>query len=116
MISTTNPNFNPFLSNTPLANEFILLISHSYNEKEADNVLRQKKENHRWLEECSRNNMDNISVNFGAIYNSTIFSKAYNLSLVVFMFYITTPSDKSRSLSLLLYYHTLRQIYCRVKI
>ena len=53
VISTTNPNFNPFLSNTPLANEFILLISRSYNGKEGDNVLMQKKENNRWLEECS---------------------------------------------------------------
>ena len=53
VISTTNPDFNPFLSNTPLVNEFILLISRSYNEKEADNVLMQKKENNRWLEECS---------------------------------------------------------------
>ena len=46
-------NFNPFLSNTPLVKEFILLISRSYNEKEANNVLMQKKENNRWLEECS---------------------------------------------------------------
>jgi hypothetical protein len=47
LTSTTNPNFNPFLSNTPLVNEFILLIARSYNRKKADNALMQKKENNR---------------------------------------------------------------------
>ncbi len=49
VISTTNSNFNPFVSNTQFVNELILLIPRSYNGKEEDNVLMQKKENNRWL-------------------------------------------------------------------
>jgi hypothetical protein len=45
VISTTNPNLNPFLSNTSLLNEFILVISRSYDGTETDNVLMQKKKN-----------------------------------------------------------------------
>jgi hypothetical protein len=44
VISTTNPNLNPFLPNTSLVNEFILIILRLYNRKETDNVSIQKKE------------------------------------------------------------------------
>jgi len=60
VVLTTIPNFNPFLSNISLVNEFILLIPRSYNRKETDNILVQKKENNRWWEECSWNNIVSI--------------------------------------------------------
>ena len=44
---TKIPNFNPFLSNISLVNEFILLIPRSYNRKETNNILVQKNENNR---------------------------------------------------------------------
>ncbi len=43
VISATNSDFKPFLSNTPLVNEFILLIPHSYNGKETDSVSTKIK-------------------------------------------------------------------------
>jgi hypothetical protein len=43
--STTASSFNSLSSNIFLAKEFLLLIPHSYNEQETDNISVQKKEN-----------------------------------------------------------------------
>jgi hypothetical protein len=50
--------FQPFFVQYTVSKRVYLLILCSCNEKQAVNVLMQKKEN-RWFEECSYNNIDN---------------------------------------------------------